>query len=192
MQIRLKIKVAYSSVQKFKPLILQRGTNSSNGTSKDVVFYGQVRSCHCRRDTGKQGGWGGGGGGKSPRQVGCGHKKMKAKIVFLYAEGWSVSDSNTHTHTYTHARTLFWLFSRRKILFLWCVKLYFRYGRLSWCGVSTRWLKYDRDYLCVNKLQFVPVIFEPPCTLFTIVLFGCFTLDLTVTDDKDLMRLGWE
>jgi hypothetical protein len=27
----------------------------------------------------------------------------------------------------------------------------------------TRWFKYDRDYLCVNKPQFVPVIFEPPC-----------------------------
>jgi hypothetical protein len=26
-----------------------------------------------------------------------------------------------------------------------------------------RWFKYDRDYLCVNKSQFVPVIFEPPC-----------------------------
>ena len=25
--------------------------------------------------------------------------------------------------------------------------------------------KYDRDYLCVNKSEFVPVIFEPPCTL---------------------------
>jgi hypothetical protein len=29
---------------------------------------------------------------------------------------------------------------------------------------NTRWFKYDRDYLCVNKSQFVPVIFEPPCT----------------------------
>jgi hypothetical protein len=29
--------------------------------------------------------------------------------------------------------------------------------------VSTRWFKYDRDDLCVNKSQFVPVIFEPPC-----------------------------
>jgi hypothetical protein len=29
----------------------------------------------------------------------------------------------------------------------------------------TRWFKYDRDCLCVNKSQFVPVIFEPPCTL---------------------------
>jgi hypothetical protein len=28
---------------------------------------------------------------------------------------------------------------------------------------STRWFKYDRDYLCVNKSQFVPLIFEPPC-----------------------------
>ena len=27
----------------------------------------------------------------------------------------------------------------------------------------TRWFKYDRDWLCVNKSQFVPVIFEPPC-----------------------------
>ena len=33
---------------------------------------------------------------------------------------------------------------------------------------STRWFKYDRDYLCVNKSQFVPVIFEPPCTLHNI------------------------
>jgi hypothetical protein len=26
----------------------------------------------------------------------------------------------------------------------------------------TRWFKYDRDYLCVNKSPLVPVIFEPP------------------------------
>jgi hypothetical protein len=32
----------------------------------------------------------------------------------------------------------------------------------------TRWFKYDRDYLCVNKSQFVPVIFEPPCTRHTL------------------------
>jgi hypothetical protein len=31
---------------------------------------------------------------------------------------------------------------------------------------NTRWFKYDRDDLCVNKSQFVPVIFEPPC-IFT-------------------------
>jgi hypothetical protein len=32
---------------------------------------------------------------------------------------------------------------------------------------NTRWFKYDRDDLCVNKSQFVPVIFEPPCNLAT-------------------------
>ena len=31
-------------------------------------------------------------------------------------------------------------------------------------GQCTRWFKYDQDDLCVNKSQFVPVIFEPPCT----------------------------
>ena len=31
--------------------------------------------------------------------------------------------------------------------------------------LHTRWFKYDRDWLCVNKSQFVPVIFEPPCIL---------------------------
>jgi hypothetical protein len=30
--------------------------------------------------------------------------------------------------------------------------------------IGTRWFKHDRDYLCVNKSQFVPVIFEPPFT----------------------------
>ena len=37
--------------------------------------------------------------------------------------------------------------------------------RLTCQAVSecTRWFKYDRDYLCVKKSQFVPVIFEPPC-----------------------------
>jgi hypothetical protein len=34
----------------------------------------------------------------------------------------------------------------------------------------TRWFKYDRDYLCVNKSQFVPVIFEPPCIYLFIIL----------------------
>jgi hypothetical protein len=49
---------------------------------------------------------------------------------------------------------------------------YFYSGRLDIFGISsfkclylyTRWFKCDRDYLCVNKSQFVPVIFEPPCT----------------------------
>jgi hypothetical protein len=42
--------------------------------------------------------------------------------------------------------------------------------------VNTRWFKYDRDDLCVNKSQFVPVIFEPPCINYGIlecVFFFC-------------------
>ena len=44
----------------------------------------------------------------------------------------------------------------------YCGKAWLRtgVGAHSWC---TRWFKYDRDDLCVNKSQFVPVIFEPPC-----------------------------
>ena len=30
---------------------------------------------------------------------------------------------------------------------------------------STRWFKYDRDYLCVNLATSVLVIFEPPCII---------------------------
>jgi hypothetical protein len=30
--------------------------------------------------------------------------------------------------------------------------------------ICIRWFKYYRDWLCVNKSQFVPVIFERPCT----------------------------
>jgi hypothetical protein len=36
------------------------------------------------------------------------------------------------------------------------------------CIRNTRWFKYDPDCLCVNKSQFVPVIFEPPCTILVI------------------------
>jgi hypothetical protein len=41
-------------------------------------------------------------------------------------------------------------------------------GTINWMfgyNFNTRWFKYDRDYLCVNKSQFVPVIFEPPCNM---------------------------
>jgi hypothetical protein len=36
-------------------------------------------------------------------------------------------------------------------------------AKTSCVQILTRWFKYDRDDLCVNKSQFVPVIFEPPC-----------------------------
>ena len=41
---------------------------------------------------------------------------------------------------------------------------YFNLIYCRWC-ITTRWFKYDWDYLCVNNSQFVPVIFEPPCTI---------------------------
>jgi hypothetical protein len=40
-------------------------------------------------------------------------------------------------------------------------KLVQRYKCLNLHGCYTRWFKYD----CVNKSQFVPVIFEQPCIL---------------------------
>ena len=49
---------------------------------------------------------------------------------------------------------------------------------------NTRWSKYDRDSLCINKPVTVPVIFEPPSTLNTYIYhqlppkcFGvCYTI----------------
>ena len=37
--------------------------------------------------------------------------------------------------------------------------------------VCTRWFKYDWDCLCVNKSQFVPVIFKPPCMYVCMYVF---------------------
>jgi hypothetical protein len=48
----------------------------------------------------------------------------------------------------------------------WKFKAVYRklYDATRTLSESTRSFKYDRDYLCVKKSQFVPVIFEPPCT----------------------------
>jgi hypothetical protein len=46
---------------------------------------------------------------------------------------------------------------------------------MCWRHCSTRWFKYDRDDLCVNKSQFVPVIFEPPC-IFAYILASLLLL----------------
>jgi hypothetical protein len=51
--------------------------------------------------------------------------------------------------------------------------------------VYTRWFKYDRDDLCVNKSQFVPVIFEPLCTS---------VFDLMCSESRlvaDLLERNW-
>jgi hypothetical protein len=49
------------------------------------------------------------------------------------------------------------------------VKALFACIRLNLVTYYTRWFKYDRDCLCVNKSQFVPVIFEPPCIIGTFI-----------------------
>ena len=38
-------------------------------------------------------------------------------------------------------------------------------------AIYTRWFKYDRDYLCVNCKQSVPVIFEPPCVCVCVCVY---------------------
>ena len=47
-----------------------------------------------------------------------------------------------------------------------CLSLFLSHSQyvstLTILTATTRWFKYDRDYLCVNKSQFFPVIFEPP------------------------------
>ena len=47
--------------------------------------------------------------------------------------------------------------------------------------IYTRWFKYDRDWLCVNKSQFVLVIFEPPCTSH----FFQFLIDIIILSSLD-------
>jgi hypothetical protein len=42
-------------------------------------------------------------------------------------------------------------------------KIYTYIKKIYRTKTNTRWFKYDQDDLCVNKSQFVPVIFEPPC-----------------------------
>jgi hypothetical protein len=52
----------------------------------------------------------------------------------------------------------------------------------------TRWFKYDRDYLCVNKSQFVPVIFEPPCNIgfsHRACVYVCSVEDVVAVSDGE-------
>ena len=56
---------------------------------------------------------------------------------------------------------------------------------------NTRWFKYDRDDLCVNKSQFVPAIFEPPCIneAFEKLYFGfCYKVSITASHRTCLSR----
>jgi hypothetical protein len=51
---------------------------------------------------------------------------------------------------------------------IFCVTVFFCFIVLF---IATRWFKYYRDYMCVNKSQFVPVIFEPPCIYSSVIFF---------------------
>jgi hypothetical protein len=50
--------------------------------------------------------------------------------------------------------------------------------------IYTRWFKYDRDYLCVNKSQFVPVIFEPACTNVQLIVTETWNLPTCIIQHK--------
>jgi hypothetical protein len=51
-----------------------------------------------------------------------------------------------------------------------------------------RWFKYDQDYLCVNKSQFVPVIFEPPCT-YLLLLTANIVMIIIIIISLQIKRL---
>jgi hypothetical protein len=53
----------------------------------------------------------------------------------------------------------------------------------------TRWFEYDQDDLCVNKSQFVPVIFEPRCIYIYFFFFFCRTLNLSAHRVSDNTRI---
>jgi hypothetical protein len=85
-----------------------------------------------------------------PKHVGA-NKRQKKFILLVELLVFSLTVHNnaryrTHKTEYTHGQ------------------LSYLCTRESGWNLNTRWFKYDRDDLCVNKSQFVPVIFEPPCT----------------------------
>ena len=67
--------------------------------------------------------------------------------------------AQARTHTHIHICNAYW--------FSTAIMICERAAMLRY----TRWFKYDRDYLCVNKSQFVPVIFEPPCNYITSLVY---------------------
>jgi hypothetical protein len=66
-----------------------------------------------------------------------------------------------------NAGVTFYFCNRSKGIMQWTLGYYVEIILTHW-GEYTRWFKYDRDYLCVNKSLFVPVIFEPPCNSGTL------------------------
>ena len=60
---------------------------------------------------------------------------------------------------------------------------------MSQMFIYTRWFKYDQDYLCVNKSQFFPVIFEPPCIYMEIDKHKSEMLQQFLSDQTGTLKL---
>jgi hypothetical protein len=67
--------------------------------------------------------------------------------IHTYTHIHTYIHTHTHTHKYIHTHTYIHTYTYMH----------------AYTHILTRWFTYDRDYLCVNKSQFVSVIFEPPC-----------------------------
>jgi hypothetical protein len=87
---------------------------------------------------------------------------LHARLARLHAPTLMYTPARpVHARTRTHKYVIFIAFPRQQ----W-------FTNAPHCYVlCTRWFKYDRDDLCVNKSQSVPVIFEPPCTSLDLFLF---------------------
>jgi hypothetical protein len=69
-----------------------------------------------------------------------------------------------------------------------CMYVYIMYvcNVYAYVCLYTRWFKYFRDDLCVNKSQFVPVIFEPPCSIAHIIWVPYIFMVTTFQSNRDL------
>jgi hypothetical protein len=83
------------------------------------------------------------------------------KFTWCRTQNWTVIAwmQFHNSHMISEVSEMYTTFRELLLLFSWTVT------SLEYV-LCTRWFKYDRDYLCVNKSQFVPDIFEPPYILF--------------------------
>ena len=92
-----------------------------------------------------------------------------SKTIRTHAREWTRPRSQAPLHArtqalaHTHIQIQYLLFSTTKI-----------FRKSTSILRYTRWFKYDQDDFCVNKSQFVPVIFEPPCTYLQYL--SCYVL----------------
>jgi hypothetical protein len=107
---------------------------------------------------------------------------MALTICMLDKQGYMHTRGRSHTHTHTHHKYIIFVALSRQLIYANAPQCYIL-RTLSACLLlrfansccNARWFKYDRDDLCVNKSQFVSVIFEPPCS-FTVHVYNLRTL----------------